>query len=163
MTRSAYQTALRMLSRRDYFRAELAERLEQKGFEREQIQSVLDRCGELGLIDDRRTAARFVELRALPKGWGPRRLEVELRRRGATEELAAEVSRLGEADTTQALKTALRRAEVQAPAGWWRVSERRARMVSSLLARGFEASDAIRAVDQLAAIRETEHDAPDDE
>jgi regulatory protein len=159
----AYQAALKMLGRRDYFRSELVERLGRKGFSDADIDGALARCDEIGLMDDDRLATRFVEFRAVSKGWGPRRLEAELRRRGVEKDLASAAARLVPEDLRRALDTAIRRAEVRARDGWWRLSERRARMVSSLIARGFEASDAIAAVDELAAAREKQHHALDDQ
>lgn len=159
----AYQSALRMLSRRDHFRSEIADKLRRKGFEDDEVERAIERCVELGLLDDGSLAARFAEVRATENGWGPRRIEAELRRRGVARSLAQDASRLDPALRRAALATALRRAELRAPAGWWRLPERRARMVSSLLARGFEADHAIAAVDQLAAARETDDDALDDQ
>jgi regulatory protein len=159
----AYQAALKMLGRRDYFRSELVERLGRKGFSDADIDGALARCDEIGLMDDDRLATRFVEFRAVSKGWGPRRLEAELRRRGVEKDLASAAARLVPEDLRRALDTAIRRAEVRARDGWWCLSERRARMVSSLIARGFEASDAIAAVDELAAAREKQHHALDDQ
>jgi regulatory protein len=159
----AYQAALRLLARRDYFRAELEERLLRKGFTRDEVERAGGRCAELGLVDDGRLAARFAEVRAVQRGWGPHRLEAELKRRGVDAELAETAARLDPKQLRAALAQALRRAEVRAPAGWWRLPARRGRMVSSLLARGFETADAIRAVDELAASRESEHDALDDQ
>jgi len=163
VAKTAFQTALKILSRRDYFVAELRERLAQKSFEPAEIDEALDRCSDIGLLDDERVARRFVELRAVPRGWGPRRLEAELRKRGADEGLAASAARLREDDLGRALDAALRKSELRAADGWWRLPDRRARMISSLLARGFEASDAIDAVDELAQIREKAHDAIDDQ
>jgi regulatory protein len=163
MSDEAYQAALKMLSRRDYFRVELENRLSQKGYRPEEIEHALERCARLNLVDDVRLAERFVEFRSTEKGWGPRRLVAELRRRGVAVEVAEETSRLDPDQLRAALETALRRAELRAPRGWWRLSERRARMVSSLIARGFDAESAIDAVDRLAAIREKQDHAIDDQ
>jgi regulatory protein len=154
MSDGAHQAALRMLARRDHFRAELAEKLRRRGFSPAEVDGALDRCGSLGLLDDQGLASRFAEVRATENGWGPRRIEAELRRRGVDRATAGEASQLDRA---------LRRAELRAPAGWWRLSERRARMVSSLLARGFAADDAIAAVSELAASRENDDHALDDQ
>lgn len=163
MNDPAYQAALKLLSRRDYFRAELAERLRRGDFADEDVSRALGRCEELGLLDDDRLAARFVELRATERGWGPRRLRLELERRGVAAEVAEAATRLDPDQLRAALRTALRRAELRAPRQWWRLPARRGRMVSSLLARGFEAESAIAAVDELAAARERQHDAFDDQ
>jgi regulatory protein len=159
----AYAAALRLLARRDHFRAEIAQKLERKGFDPERIEAALERCSDNGLIDDPRLARRFAEIRSRDNGWGSRRIEAELRRRGVARSTAVEAARLDPDEQRAALSTALRRVQIRAPEGWWRVSDRRARMVSSLIARGFEADDAISAVERLAASREKSDHAFDDE
>jgi regulatory protein len=159
----AYNTALKLLSRRDHFRAELAEKLRQRGFETGEIHAALDRCEGLDLVADDRVARRFAEIRSGANGWGPRRISAELRRRGVTREIAETASALTPDQVDAALATALRRTEVRAPRRWWRLPERRARMVSSLIARGFEAEDAIAAVERMAESREHNDHAFDDE
>jgi regulatory protein len=159
----AYAAALRLLSRRDHFRAELLQKLQQRGFEDSEVEAALDRCAAANLIDDHRLAERFAEVRSRSNGWGPRRIEAELRRRGVSRSTAEGAARLSGDQLRAALATALRRAQIRAPDGWWRLSERRARMVSSLIARGFAADDAISAVDRLAATREKSDHAFDDE
>jgi regulatory protein len=159
----AFQEALRILGRRDYFRLELAERLRSKGFAEEEVIRALDRCGELGLLDDRRNARRFAELRAVSKGWGPRRIEAELVRRGVGSELAREVAALDHDLEAEALTMAMRRLERRAAPRWWRLHDRRGRMLSSLIGRGFDPDTALEAVREAATRRENEDDASDDE
>ena len=159
----AYGAALRYLGRRDHFRSELAEKLRRKGFEEDAVEAALDRCEGANLLDDERLAGRFAQIRSEANGWGPRRIEAELRRRGVARGIAEEAARLDPDRLRSALATALRRAQIRAPDGWWRVSARRARMVSSLIARGFAADDAIGAVDSLAESREKSDHAFDDE
>ena len=163
MSDDAYQAALKMLSRRDYFRVELEDRLARKGYQTEEIERAMDRCSHLNLVNDARLAERFVDFRSADRGWGPRRLVAELRRRGVAGELAEEASRLAPDQLQAALETAIRRTELRAPRRWWRLPERRARMVSSLIQRGFEAETAIEAVDRLAATREKQHHGNDDQ
>ncbi len=163
MGNDAYQAALKLLSRRDYFHSELEVRLGQKGFHPDDIDSAIARCEELDLVDDERLAERFVEYRAIDRGWGPRRLAAELRRRGVPMSIADSASRVSPDVLEQALDVALRRTELRAPEVWWQLPERRARMVSSLIGRGFEADTAIAAVEKLAAAREKQHHAFDDQ
>jgi regulatory protein len=152
-----------LLARRDYFREELRQRLERKGYPPDEVEKVLARCDRLGLLDDRRLAARFAQLRATGRGWGPLRLEAELRRRGVDPAVAERGARLDPEVHEQALRIALRRAEVRAGHGWWRLPARRARMLSSLLNRGFDADDARSAVRDLASERESQQHASHDE
>jgi regulatory protein len=161
--RSAYQTALDLLSRRDHFRRELVEKLRTRDFPADEIEDAIARCEELDLLNDERVAQRFVEVRAADRGWGPHRLAAELRQRGLSPDDADRLSDLSEELAGDAMRTALRKIEVRAPAGWWRDGQRRARMVSSLITRGFEAEVAIAAVDELAASRENHSHALDDQ
>jgi regulatory protein len=161
--RSAYQTALDLLSRRDHFRRELDEKLRTRNFSATEIKDAIARCEDLDLLNDERVALRFVEVRAADRGWGPHRLAAELRQRGMPSGDADRLSDVSEELAVAAMRTALRKLEVRAPAEWWRDGQRRARMVSSLITRGFEAEVAIAAVDVLAASRENQSHALDDQ
>jgi regulatory protein len=161
--RSAYQIALDLLSRRDHFRRELVEKLQKRKLSAGDIEEAVTRCEELDLINDQRVAERFVEVRAADRGWGPHRLAAELRQRGIAAGDADRLADLPEELAAEAMRTALRKIEVRAPAEWWRDGQRRARMVSSLITRGFEAEVAIAAVDDLAASRENHNHALDDQ
>ena len=161
--RDAYQTALDLLSRRDHFRHELEEKLRSRQFPDSEIDEAIDRCTELDLVNDERIAERFVEVRAADRGWGPHRLAAELRHRGIPAGDAERLSTQSDELAAAAMRTALRKLEVRAPDEWWRDGQRRARMVSSLITRGFEAEVAIAAVDKLAASRENQDDALDDQ
>lgn len=159
----ALGAALRLLAGRDFFVDELGERLRLKGFEEGPVGAALDRCAELGMVDDQRTAERFVASRVRSRGWGPARLRAELERRGASREVAAAAVADLERDPEPALQRALERLERRAEEGWWRLPARRARMVSSLIGRGFDAGHAREAVTARAAEKEREPDACDDQ
>ena len=161
--KTAYQTALDLLSRRDHFRRELAEKLRVREFPSNEIEDAIVRCEDLGLLNDERVAERFVEVRAADRGWGPHRLAAELRHRGLSSVDADRLSKLSEELAAAAMRTALRKLELRAPDTWWRDGQRRARMVSSLITRGFETDIAIAAVDELAASRENQNHALDDQ
>jgi regulatory protein len=161
--RSTFKIALDLLSRRDHFRRELVEKLQKRNRPTGEIEEAVARCEDLDLINDERVAERFVEVRSRDRGWGPHRLAAELRQRGIAAGDAERIARLPEETAADAMRTALRKIEVRAPAGWWRDGQRRARMVSSLITRGFEAEVAIAAVDDLAASRENRNHALDDQ
>ena len=161
--RDAYQTALDLLSRRDHFLRELSDKLRRKGFPADEIDAAIARCQDLGLVDDKRVAERFVEVRAATRGWGPNRLAAELRKRGVPGDDAERMARVSSEMAEEAMRTALRKLEVRAPERWWRDSQRRARMISSLIARGFETDAAISAITEMAAFRENTTDALDDQ
>ena len=159
----ALVAALKILSRRDYFRAELADRLGKKDFQASAVHRALGRCSEMGYLDDSRLATRFAELRAPSRGWGPARIRAELGKRGVEEAIAINASELSEVIFEQALTTALRRAEVRARDDWWKTREGRSRMISSLLRRGFEPEDAHKSVGRLCKIREAADHAINDQ
>ena len=166
MKNPAYDKALKLIARRDHFRVELIEKLRRKGFDDADIDRALVRLDELDLLDDEGLAERFVEFRSGDRGWGPRRLTDELRRRGVDSHLAERVSSLGDELHDRALKTAVRRVEVRAKQGWWRLPAGRARLVSSLIARGFTTEVAFSTITRLATERESsddeKHDQPGD-
>ena len=166
MDNPAYDKALKLISRRDHFRAELEEKLRRKGFDDDDIEGALQRLEELRLVDDEAYAGRFVEFRSGDRGWGPHRLANELRRRGVDPHLAERVSRLDDELHSRALETAVRRVLVRAKDGWWRLPERRARLVKSLIARGFTTDVAFGAIGRAADERERSddeiHDQPGD-
>lgn len=163
MTESAYQRALNLLARRDHFASELKEKLGRKGYSDDEADEAVDRCVELGLIDDRKLALRFAELRSADRGWGPRRLMAELQKRGVDSETARDAARLEDDAHETALRRALEKVERRAKPAWWRLPEGRARMISSLIGRGFETSEARNAVFGLAAQREKTDNAIDDQ
>jgi len=162
----AYDKALKLIARRDHFRAELADKLRRKSFEDADIEQALDRLDELDLLDDGALAKRFVEFRSINSGWGPHRLANELRRRGVDSHHAERASRLDDDHHSRALETAVRRVLVRAKDGWWRLPERRARLVKSLIARGFTTDVAFGAIGRAADERERSddetHDQPGD-
>jgi regulatory protein len=162
-SRDAYQTALDLLSRRDHFRRELSDKLRHRDFPADQIEAAIARCKDLGLVNDERVAERFVEVRAATRGWGPNRLAAELQKRGVPRNDAERMARVSSELGEEALRTALRKLEVRAPERWWQDSQRRARMISSLIARGFSADVAISAVTEMSASRENTTDALDDQ
>lgn len=155
--------ALKMLARRDYFRAELRDRLVKKDFGPDVVENSLIRCAEMGYLDDAALAFRFAELRGPARGWGPLRVRAELMARGVDQVIAARASDLPGEIFQQAMATAIRRAETRARAGWWRTGEGRALMVSSLLRRGFEPEEARRAMGRQCKMREAEDHANDDQ
>jgi regulatory protein len=163
MTDPAYDKALKLIARRDHFRAELAEKLRRKGFDEPDVDRALERLEDLDLVDDEALAVRFVEFRSVDRGWGPRRLTAEMRRRGVERDLAERMSRIDDELHDRALATAVRRVELRAKEGWWRLPEGRARLVKSLIGRGFTTDVAYRAIADLAAERETFDDGTDDQ
>ena len=85
---SPWPAALRILTRRDHSQAELRKKLTDKGFDSEQVHTTLQRCTELGYLDDARYArTRATSLMNQGRAVGHRIL-ADLRQRGISEELA---------------------------------------------------------------------------
>jgi len=107
----AYQYALRLLTGRDYTALKLGRKLRAREFSEEDAEAVVMRLTAEGWLDDRRFAERFAES-ALSTGrfFGPR-LRLEMRRRGVSAELVAEVmGRMqGEHDEGDELRSVLER------------------------------------------------------
>ncbi len=129
--------ALRHLARRDHSRVELAQKLAAHGTAAE-IEEVLDRVAELGLLSDRRFAEAWVRGKAAR--FGAARLRAELLRRGVDRDLvdAALETECLESELDRA--RAVLRGRFAAPPGDAREWARQARFLQS---RGF-AVDLIR-------------------
>lgn len=80
------QAALRHLARREYSRAELADKLVRKGFAALDVLPVLDEMERQGLLSDERFTEAYVRYRC-NLGFGPQRIEQELRERGVADNL----------------------------------------------------------------------------
>ena len=86
----AREICLRLLTDRARTRQELASALARKGVPAEAAAEVLDRFGEVGLIDDAAFAGQWVRSRHAHRGLGRRAIAVELRRKGVADEVAGE-------------------------------------------------------------------------
>lgn len=78
--------ALQLLSRREYSRAEIAQKLKKKAFESADIEVCLDTLEEQGLQSDVRFAESFIRSRII-RGQGVIRIKGELRQRGVDQEI----------------------------------------------------------------------------
>ncbi len=83
---AAKQKALSLLDRRDYSRAELLQKLAEKGFDAAAAETAVDRLAALGFVDDGRYAPIVVRHYAA-RGYGAQRIRGELQRRGIPKEL----------------------------------------------------------------------------
>lgn len=80
-SRQAMNSALRMLSRRDHSRFEVRQKLKQRGFHSEAIRDAVAECERLNYIDDERTARVYIG-QLLRRGFGFRRIAIELKKKG---------------------------------------------------------------------------------
>jgi regulatory protein len=85
-----HQTILNLLSFRDHSAQEIRQKLRTKSFGREDIEPVITRLTEAGLLNDKRFAENYLRSRQI-KGYGPLRIIQELEIRGITHEIIAEL------------------------------------------------------------------------
>lgn len=139
----AIDRAFRYLGHRPRSRFELERHLRARGYVEPAVRSAVERCEELGYLDDREFAAAFARDRIRLKPRAPARIEAELRERGVDREVA----RAGVADAMASEEVEegelLRRAADKA---WRRLRGRdletaRRRLVGYLSRRGFRAGD----------------------
>ena len=84
--------ALRYLDRRDFTAAELRAKLAGRGVADEVARAVVDRFGEVGLIDDRRYAERYAVSRQAARSLSRTSVRRELQRKGVDPEVVAEAT-----------------------------------------------------------------------
>jgi len=86
-----YHYSLRLLTGRDYTAVRIRNKLAARDISGQDIETIIVRLQEEGWLDDRRYARRFAES-ALAEGrfYGPR-LRLEMRRRGFSPEVVAEI------------------------------------------------------------------------
>jgi regulatory protein len=85
----ARSICLRALTGAPKTRQQLADLLARRGVPEEAATAVLDRFGEVGLIDDAAFARAWVTSRQAGRGLGRRALQAELRSKGVDQEVAA--------------------------------------------------------------------------
>jgi regulatory protein len=106
----ARQIALRQLTAGPRTRSQLAEAMTAKGIPAETVATVLDRFGDVGLVDDQSFAHSWVESRHAGRGLGRQVLRQELRNKGVDDELIAEaVGAVSDDDEMAAARALVRR------------------------------------------------------
>ena len=83
-----------------------------RGFEPEVVEDTLTKLGQDGFVNDARYAERYASSMRELRGYGARRIQLELTRRGVNKELIAEVSAVERGDElANAEALALKRAQ----------------------------------------------------
>jgi regulatory protein len=143
---AARQLVVRQLTRAPRTRAQLASMLTRRGFPEDTVGRVLDRFGELQLIDDAAFAQAWVESRHAGRGLARRALAYELRARGVEgETVDAAVAELSP-DQEEATARALIRRRLRATAGQEDSRSRVRRVADALARKGYPASLVFRLV-----------------
>ena len=135
----ARNSAMRLLARREHSRAELRGKLVGRGFENDLVEELLQGLEDQDLLSDERFAMSLIASRA-ETGYGPKRIDLELRNRGVSEDLAREALAKSEVDWGQHVADQVVRKFGSDPAQTFPEWARRARYLER---RGFS-QDAIR-------------------
>lgn len=133
---SPMEHALKYLTAKDRTVSEMQAYLDGKDFGEADVDAAIDRLKELGILDDRRYAQRFVETRLASKPVSSAHLREQLRGHGLNQEdIEAAMDTIGaDSDQTNALTVArkyYRQFRALDP------EKRRERVLSRLTARGF--------------------------
>lgn len=147
LTRNAFALILAKLGRRDHTEKELLAALGRKGYSEEAATAALRRAKREGFVNDERLARALARINARSGKRGPRRVVATLRQKGIAAATAQAVTKEafagsdeGETNLVRFATRLLRRAKGET------LRERRVRVVRSLLSRGFELSEAKRAL-----------------
>jgi SOS response regulatory protein OraA/RecX len=146
-TRNAFALILAKLGRRDHPEKELLAALARKGYAEEAATAALRKAKREGLVNDERLAGTIARINARSGKRGPRRVVATLRQKGIATATAQAVTKEafagsdeGETNLVRFATRLLRRAKGETP------GEKRVRVVRSLMGRGFELSEAKRAL-----------------
>jgi len=148
-SRSAKETAFRLLSRRSHSRLELSRKLEQRGFDTADVASAMALCERLGYLDDDALARRW-RARLQEKGYGALRIRKTLAQKGFNpEQIDGAFSGYDAASEEAALAYRVLTARMRS--GGQDPGDRKARekWYRFLCSRGFSRSDALAALNRL--------------
>jgi len=135
--------AVRLLSRREYARTELAQRLSRKGYGRDTSEAAMARLEALGYLSDERFVEHFVRSR-IDRGSGPMKIRAELQQRGVDSSLIDSGLREADCDFSRlAASVRQRRFGDERPTEL----EEKARQARFLAQRGFAADHVRTALD----------------
>lgn len=139
--RCAFAAVTDMLSRRDHSEQELRRKLLALGYREVEIAQAIERARDRRFVDDGRFAGYFIEER-IRRGWGPRKIEAELRCKGIDpgDVEGFPEGYFGDGRELELAEAALRRKPVPADRPY-------DRLLRHLLSRGFSCSAARRAVE----------------
>jgi regulatory protein len=136
---------LRQLTMAPRSRAQLAEKLAQRGAPPEVAERVLDRFEQVGLIDDVAFAEMLVRSQRASRGLGRRGLAHELRRKGVDDETAEQVLEQVDDEAEQEAARALVQRRIASSRGLER-DRRTARLAGMLARKGYPSGLAMRVV-----------------
>lgn len=135
---AAHAAAISLLARRDFATGELRQKLQQKGFDAEAIESVVAELTQERLVDDSRYASNYVKYHS-GRGQGPVRIAADLRALGVADDVISNALAEGPDWPALAQEVRARKFGGARPADW----PGKARQARFLQYRGFS-SDHIR-------------------
>ncbi len=148
-------TAVRMLARREWARAELRDRLARAGGDHDEIERVLDALERDGYLSDARYAQMIVAQKA--GRFGPRAIAHALRERGVAAQASSDaLEALRDVDEVADARRLLSRRFAEVPAD----DRERARQVRFLLGRGYALSIALKVVRDVSGSRRRPPEEP---
>jgi regulatory protein len=159
---TARDTCLRLLTAKPRSRAELDAALARKDVPTEVAERVLDRLGEVGLVDDVAYADMVVQSGQRHRRLGRRALSAELRRRGVDDEVAGEAVATMDPEDEQRAARALVERKLRAMVGLDEPTRIR-RLVGMLARRGHSEGIAFRVVREVLREQGSETEMPDPE
>ncbi|MCE9679147.1 recombination regulator RecX [Shewanella sp. AS1] len=135
MSASAMDIAVGLLAHRDYSTHQIKTKLQQKGFESNEIESTLQLCLERGFLDDVRFAALLVRSH-ISKGHGKNRIRQSLYQKGLDKACGETALNSSDCDWYELAKTKANKKF--ANSGEISDQKERAKRVRYLLAQGFD-------------------------
>ena len=135
---NAEKKAFRLLTLRAHSEKELAAKLDERGFSEDVVAGVLEKCRELGYLNDEKFARQRARELAVNRLLGDRRIVLDLREKGIPEALSRQAieevrAEIGE---EKAIEAILRR-RGRAKATDAMDEKEKARLMRSLLGKGF--------------------------
>ena len=150
--RKAIQKGLDILARGDLSARRLAEKLMEKGCEREMAIHATKYLMEKGYLREKETACRFAE-QGKGKGWGPHRISEDLRAKGfAPKALQGALDSLADTDWVEACARVMAKRYREVPedrAG-------RQKRIAAMMRLGYDAETVRRAMERLYADTDAE-------
>lgn len=95
--RDVKHAAMKMLSNREHSCQELQQKLKRKGFKPPLIEQIVAELRDEGLVNDKRFAEAYTRSRS-GRGYGPYRIQQELKQRGTSEDIINEVVQIDHQD-----------------------------------------------------------------
>ena len=139
--------AMKYLTAKDRTVSEMQAYLDEKDFGEADVDATVARLQELGLLDDRRYAQRFVETRLASKPVSRRHLYEQMKGHGIPEEYIREAMELADSDTERENALSIARKFVRQFADL-EPEKRRARVLNRLEARGYSYDTARNALEE---------------